>query len=502
MSKGLRAYIYTVAMIGVMITLWSVAQLALGGANAPGLLIFMAVVVLVEFTGVDLMPGSRASISVSSAVYFASMLVFGPYGGTVVAVSSGLAATAMSIRGQGSDGQSKASIFRRAAFNLGAFAIAALSGGLVYVWTGGTIGALDGMHVVAPVLLGALVMDVVNASLIAGVVSIQTNKPAYGVWRDNFMWAAPINILTMSIGGGALALGYLRLDWVGLSAFLLPVLATSYAFRLYVERTKEQMANLEHIIAERTAELKSANEELRRADQQKTQFYSIINHEMRTPLTSILGYCDLLRVSATLEAKPLGFVETIKDNGQRLLGLVNNLLDISRLEAGRMTLMRDEVALANAANQALRVIQPLAEQKHIRIRMDVPETLPPVFADEKKLSQVLINLMSNAVKYTPDTGSITVSARALYDNDMVQCDVVDTGIGIPASKLPTIFDRFSRVDSEQTKDTVGTGLGLTITKGLVEGHGGEIWVESEEGVGSTFSFTVPVYAGQPPDVDN
>jgi signal transduction histidine kinase len=217
---------------------------------------------------------------------------------------------------------------------------------------------------------------------------------------------------------------------------------------------------------------------------------------MRTPLTSILGYCDLLRIKGDLDPKAQDFVEVIKDNGQRLLDLVNNLLDVSRIEAGRMTLSQEPTELDELVVHAVRMIGPLAEQKHIKVETELAEETPRVFVDTKKISQVLINLLSNAVKYTPDTGEVTVSTALADTGDMVQVDVADTGIGIPASELPTIFDRFSRVDSEETRDTVGTGLGLTITKGFVEGHGGDIWVESEEGVGSVFHFTLPTYQGQ------
>ena len=473
--------------------LWAIWSLLQRPTNWPGILVFIGVVILVELTSTDLMPGSRATVSVSSAVYYASVVIFGPFGGTLVAVSSGLAATLMTLfRNEAASGRSRTSVIERALFNMAAFGLSSMIAGLVYVSVGGVIGEIGSAASVLPILLGALTQDLANAAFIVGAVAFQTGQPPLKVWNENFVWAAPINILTMAVGGGALGLGYLRLGLIGLATFMVPILATSYAFRLYVERTKAQMARLEEIIAERTSELQAANSELLRADQQKTHFYSIINHEMRTPLTSVLGYCDLLKIRAVLDEQTAGFVETIKENGQRLLDLVTNLLDVSRIEAGRMTLLRESVDLTQAVAGALRIVQPLADSKNITIRRDLSDAIPPVFADAKKLSQVIINLLSNAVKYTPDTGSIDIRVQQL-DASTIQVEVADTGIGISPEQLPTIFDRFSRVETEQTRDTVGTGLGLTITKGLVEAHGGHIWAESEEGEGSCFRFTMPIF---------
>ena len=494
MPRRLRCYISTVSALGALAMTWAIWSLFQRPTDWPGLLVFVGVVILVELTGTDLMPGSRATVSVSSAVYYASVIVFGPFGGMLVAVGSGLAATLMTLfRREDTGSRGQTSVIARALFNMAAFGLSSLVAGVVYMAAGGTVAEMDSSAIILPILLGAVTLDLANAALIVGAVAFQTGQPPLKIWNENFVWAAPINILTMAVGGGGLALGYLRLDLVGLGTFMLPILATSYAFRLYVERTKAQMARLEEIIAERTSELQSANQELRRADQQKTHFYSIINHEMRTPLTSVLGYCDLLKAAAELDERSAGFVGTIKDNGQHLLDLVSNLLDVSRIEAGRMTLLRESVDISQAIQGALRIVQPLADTKNIAISADSIGSIPPVYADAKKTSQVIINLLSNAVKYSPDTGSITITTKR-PDETTVQVDVADTGIGIPPEQLPTIFDRFSRVESEQTRDTVGTGLGLTITKGLVEAHGGRIWVESEEGVGSCFHFTIPIHA--------
>jgi signal transduction histidine kinase len=341
-------------------------------------------------------------------------------------------------------------------------------------------------------VLAAVSFEVVNAGLVVGVISLQTGQPAFQIWRQNVSWATPMNLLSMVVGGGGLALGYQIAGILGLGVFFLPLVLTIYAFRLYVRQTKDQMARLEEIIAERTQDLKEANEELKRLDRAKTKFFSVINHEMRSPLTAIVGYTELLLLRNPLSSDQGKMLHTIRRSSQRLLDLVNDILDVSRLEEGKLAVMPEAMGVLPAVKQALAVIRPMAERKHISISVDVSPTISDVWGDPKRVNQILINLLSNAVKYTPDTGIVTIAARRNEIPNVVEISVTDTGIGIPADHLPHIFDRFSRVERAEIRDTVGTGLGLSIAKGLVEAHGGEIWAESEEGRGTCFTFTLPV----------
>jgi signal transduction histidine kinase len=331
-----------------------------------------------------------------------------------------------------------------------------------------------------------------NAGLVVGAASLQTGQPAFQIWRQNVSWATPMNLVSMVVGGGGLALGYQIAGILGVGVFFLPLALTIYAFRLYLEQTKAQMARLEEIIAERTDDLRQANEELKRLDRLKTNFFSVINHEMRNPLAAILGYTDLLLMRGPLSPKQENMLSTIRYSGQRLLDLVNNILDISRLEEGKLTIIPQTMGVLPAVNQALEIIKPMAEKKYISISVDISPTTPDVRGDPKRVSQILVNLLSNAVKYTPDTGSVTISARRNETANMIEISVADNGIGIPTDHLPHIFDRFSRFERDVMKDIVGTGLGLSIAKGLLEAHGGEIWVESEEGYGTCFTFTLPI----------
>jgi two-component system phosphate regulon sensor histidine kinase PhoR len=222
-------------------------------------------------------------------------------------------------------------------------------------------------------------------------------------------------------------------------------------------------------------------------------FLSTINHEMRTPLTAILGYTDLLLESDLLPSDAVEMVDYVRRNSERLLRLVNDILDLSRLESGTLLVVRQRMGIRSAVERTLSAVKPMADEKHLQITVDIP-SISDVFADPDRVEQVLTNLLSNAVKYTPDWGCVTVAAREDAAAYAIEVSVRDTGISIPPEQLPHIFDRFSRIERAEIQHTVGTGLGLSIAKGLVEAHGGEIWVESKKGHGSCFSFTLPVYA--------
>jgi signal transduction histidine kinase len=319
-------------------------------------------------------------------------------------------------------------------------------------------------------VLAAISFELVNAGLVVGVVSLQTRQPALKIWRHNVSWIAPMNVLSMVVGGGGLALGYEIAGILGVGVFFLPLAFTIYATRLYVGQTKGQMDRLEEIVAERTEDLQKANEEMKRLDRVKNHFFSVINHEMRTPLTAITGYTELLLVRTSLSPEQAKMLSTIKSNSQRLMDLVNNFLDISRLEEGKLTVMPEVMGILPAVKQALAVIHPMAEAKHISISVDVVPATPDVWGDPQRVNQILVNLLGNAVKFTPDTGTVTISAQRSETTDDVLVGVTDTGVGIPAEQLPYVFERFNRLERAEIQQTIGTGLGLSIVKGLGTGR--------------------------------
>jgi len=227
------------------------------------------------------------------------------------------------------------------------------------------------------------------------------------------------------------------------------------------------------------------------ADRAKTEFVSMVSHELRTPMTSIKGYADLLLMGSvgTLTDGQEKFLSIVRSNVDRLTTLVDDLLDISRIESGRLELTPEPTDLYDTVADVVTSMEARAEENSIRLRSQLPPDLPVVRADPDRLAQILTNLVGNACQYTPRGGEVVVSAQAAGEELCVS--VRDTGIGISTEDQEKIFERFFRADSPQVQNTSGTGLGLSIVRSLVELHGGEIWVESEPGEGSTFSFTVP-----------
>ena len=229
----------------------------------------------------------------------------------------------------------------------------------------------------------------------------------------------------------------------------------------------------------------------------KDEFISTVSHELRTPLTSIKGYADLLGAErlGTLNEQQGHFVRVIQNNTNRLTALVNDILDISRIETGRIRLHIESLDMARLINTVVDNFQRQVSEKSLKLTLNMPSGLPPVRGDKDRVTQILENLTSNAWKYTPPGGQITVGATVV--DGFVQVDVTDTGIGIGARDVPHIFDRFYRTEQDQVQAVGGTGLGLSIVKMFVELQGGKVWVESEVDRGSTFSFTLPLYSETP-----
>jgi len=244
-------------------------------------------------------------------------------------------------------------------------------------------------------------------------------------------------------------------------------------------------------VQEKAAQLEVANDELATASRHKSEFLANMSHELRTPLNAIIGFSDVLeqRLFGELNERQADYTQDIASSGRHLLDLVNEILDLSKVEAGRMELEPSEFALAETIRGALAFVRERAVRHRIELSEDAASDLGTVVADERKVRQVLLNLLSNAVKFTPDGGTIGVRARR--SNGEVQVSVRDTGIGIAPEDLAKIFDEFQQVGKASDRSREGTGLGLTLAKRFIELHGGRIWIESEIGKGTTFTFALP-----------
>ena len=239
-------------------------------------------------------------------------------------------------------------------------------------------------------------------------------------------------------------------------------------------------------------EIEDKGREIETANRHKSEFLANMSHELRTPLTAIIGFSEVLseKLFGELNDKQNEYMDDIVSSGRHLLSLINDILDLSKVEAGRMELDLTKFDLPTAIDNALILIRERATRRGIRLRHSVGEQLGEVLGDERKFKQILLNLLSNAVKFTAEGGRIDVDA--VLTNGAVEISVSDTGIGIAPENQETIFEEFRQVGTDYSKKREGTGLGLTLTRKFVELHGGKIWVESEVGKGSTFTFTLPV----------
>jgi signal transduction histidine kinase len=239
------------------------------------------------------------------------------------------------------------------------------------------------------------------------------------------------------------------------------------------------------------ARLEQAARRAERASRHKSEFLANMSHELRTPLNAIIGFSALLEqgLHGPLTPKQARFVANIHKSGKHLLTVINDILDLTRVEVGRLKLALEPVGLAGFVEEVLTVVREGAPAKRPNLTSEVPAGLPPAVADPVRLRQILYNLLSNAVKFTSEEGTVTVGAESLEGDLAVW--VRDTGIGIAPEDQERIFREFEQVDGSFARQYQGTGLGLALTRKLVELHGGRIWVESAPGKGSTFTFTLP-----------
>jgi signal transduction histidine kinase len=247
-------------------------------------------------------------------------------------------------------------------------------------------------------------------------------------------------------------------------------------------------------------EIQDKSRQLEEASQHKSQFLANMSHELRTPLNAILGYTELMADGAygELSDTMLGVLKKLEAQGKHLLGLISDVLDLSKIEAGQLVLSLNYYSIKDMMQGVYVAVEPLAGNKKLNFKLEVPPDLPRARGDERRLSQVLLNLVGNAIKFT-DTGEVAMKASTA--NGSYTVAVRDTGPGIAEADQAKIFEIFQQSESTHTKAKGGTGLGLAISKRIIEMHGGRIWVESQPGQGSTFAFTLPVVVEQQINVE-
>jgi CheY-like chemotaxis protein len=240
-------------------------------------------------------------------------------------------------------------------------------------------------------------------------------------------------------------------------------------------------------------ELVETNRRLAEVSRTKSDFLANMSHELRTPLNSVIGFSEVLQdqLFGPINEKQHEYINNILTSGKHLLSLINDILDLAKVESGKMELELSVFLLQESLNASLMILQEKAMKGGIELKVDlVPENAVRIEADPRKFKQIMFNLVSNAIKFSPAGG--TVSVAAVRDGDFMEITVTDSGIGIKKEDIPKLFKEFTQIGSVYTKGVEGTGLGLALTKHMVELHGGRVWVKSEIGTGSQFSFTLPI----------
>src|SRR6059036_375812 len=442
--------------------------------------------------------GMRVEMSISHPFILATMILLGTTNAVLIAIIC--ISSLCFIRAPRME-------FYRALFNISSFVITTFATCNTYVFFGGFGQGTAGGYPLFALMIATLVFYLVNTYSVSGVVTLSGRLNLFRVWHENFLWSAP-----SFFAGGSLALGMSYfLERFGIYAFVLSLpfcVLIYYSYKLYLDKLEEKKqhlqdiermnADLERKVKERTQELEVVNQklqesnlELQRANSLKSEFLANMSHELRTPLNAIIGFSELLldTGSAVLTDDQKDYVADILSSGRHLLELINEILDLSKIEAGKMKLSAEEFEIGPVCEEAMALLRVEAGRKHIEIVLEVEDPALEVRADRNKIKQIMNNLVSNAVKFTHPDGRVTLRARR--EGDALAVSVIDTGIGIKAEDQDRIFQAFTQVDGSYARRYQGTGLGLTLVKKFVEMHGGSVTLKSRFGEGSEFTFTIP-----------
>ena len=468
--------------------------------------------------------GSGSTLSVSCAAKFMALLLLGPQQALVIAVAGAL--TQCTYRPK------RPYPLYRTIFSVTAEALTMAATGLVYGWLSGSTAALGDVSQLARPLVGAIgTYFLINTGLVAGAIALSTNRRLVDVWWNDFLWSGVTFMVAGTIGAIAAVVVARGEHWVAL-LLLAPVYLTYRTFQAFLGRFMTQqrhmaamarmhaetvaalaqahaaeralaqekerlatalaeMTRLEegrHQLLDREQEARAAAEEANRV---KDQFLAIVSHELRTPLNAILGWADMLRSGKLEGASTDRASQIIFDNAKRQAQLIEDLLDVARIMSRKLRLQRTFVDMEEVVRSAVQALQPMADARQLQISVDAEASPGLVYGDHARLQQIACNLLSNAMKFTEEGGSIRVRLRR--SDDRVELAVTDTGRGIPAEFLPSVFEPFRQADGSTTRAHGGLGLGLSIVKHLVEAHGGTVAAASAgENRGATFTVTLPL----------
>ncbi len=484
-------YLFLINSVGIMLLVWAFLQF-IDFQDKYIFYLFMLLGVLsqVAVTTATLKSKTSVTYNISPAISLATVPFYGPAAAVLVEAITMLS---LWLIKPADDINWKRSL-PQLGFNTAMSTISIFSGGYVYLFMIDRLGMGIWFGTIISWLLAAIVTDQFNLLLLTVMLRLQYGKEfrIFTIWKEN-AWAIPIGILITSVGGGFLAFSFQQLGWIGVSVFFLPLVLSAYAFRLYVSQMQSHMDNLEDIVAERT-------EALQKLMQEKDAFLAVLSHDMKSPITTTHLYASMIKEHPYILEKKPHVIDSVLRSQETLLDIVNNILDLEMLkDHGQVPIEKETFDFVFAAQKVIEMIQIQAEAKSIELHKLGFETHIFVYADQRHMERVLSNLLTNAVKYTPSNGTITITLEPRKDELCIQ--ISDSGYGIPPEELPYVFDRFRRVSSHQ-KLAAGTGLGLAITKALVEAHGGYVEVTSQKEEGSTFTTHLPILQKKPPNKNN
>ena len=477
-----HAYVLAITLLGLGVIGWAIFQIDNISIANPQLLIGLILLNGIAQVAVVSTKHRGIASGTSQAVNLASVVIFGLEYGVIVAALASLSLAA--IRTVHREKPWKGS-FEQISFNTGMEALALFGGGLVLTALREQFGTQSLFFTTLTWFSGAVVFDLINRSTLSGIIYITRKVRPLDFFREG-AWSLPINIAVGMVGGYLLTESIAALGWQGILLFVLPLMLSAYSLRMYIKETDRQM----EVVLDRTAQLSEANTRLEQLAEEKDRMLAVLSHDMRTSLSALQASAEMLQMGngALDDHRREKLFNVILKSGSNMTSMLENMLSIEQTGHGPLDLTVDAFDIGESVQNVVSTLEVLADEKNIDLKYSTGEVPIIMSADRTMLRHVVLNLVSNAIKYTPAGGEVEVAVHA--QPHCVLLEVKDSGYGIPNQEISRIFDPYYRGNSHETL-VEGTGLGLAIVKRFVEAHDGSIDVASKVDEGSRFLVRLP-----------